>query len=275
MILQQRSLLSKMPTSHAIMSLPSFFDDASDLCADSDFGLTLPPSPKPAQLPEAEATNVRQRSALMVRKLQRNARALAKREYETRDGAELPALLETESECKKRKRNRSAFVSRQTTRHYELLLTTLVQTGEQERDSVAEENARAQREVLALRARLEALTAALTPTNQQEQDSQSISDLPEDSSSDATTDNMTERSAHDRIFGDSSSIASSPINSSCDTGKDVLSKVAPLCLTNLKSLPTGGIAPSPGTERMANILDEALGLHFWGSQSQLSPCSFN
>lgn len=76
---------------------------------------------------------------LAVRALNKTARALATRDYahDPKRSIEPPAI--TPVQMKKRMRNRSAYISRQASRHYEKLLEEHVQTGEQERElAVAE-----------------------------------------------------------------------------------------------------------------------------------------
>lgn len=124
-----------------------------------DLSTMIPPTPKPASLPNAESAAVRQRSALVLHGIQKRARMLAAREYSKRGEGKLRA--EKKSECAKDKRNRSAFISRQSMRHYSVMLADHVKRAEQERDTKAKIVADSERDVKALRAKAAALTAKL------------------------------------------------------------------------------------------------------------------
>lgn len=93
---------------------------------------TVPPTPKPAPLPSVVKEVVSRRSALLIRGLQKQSRILAGNEFDVNHVNLVPA--KTEGEFKKRKRNRSAFISRKASRNYEGLLVELVGRSERERD---------------------------------------------------------------------------------------------------------------------------------------------
>lgn len=138
---------------------------------------TSPMSPvKPplaAPLPAHTQAEARKRSALAVRTLQRRARTLAEREYSAR--APLVSRASTAGERKKRMRNKSAFISRQTQRHYERLLAAHVQAAERDRDATLRDCIADARAAAALRrradelaAQLAALSAPTPPANEPE-----------------------------------------------------------------------------------------------------------
>lgn len=89
----------------------------------------LPLPPSPSSLP----ADPRRRSALAIRSLQRQARHLAESEYKTSPrGVAIRKTAGTKCDSKKRMRNRSAFISRQSGRYYERLLVDTVATAERE-----------------------------------------------------------------------------------------------------------------------------------------------
>lgn len=116
-------------------------------------------APSQAAAPEygSGAGVARRRSALAVRQLQRRARTLAEREYLLAPRRSLERPTTNTAELKKRMRNRSAFISRQTGRHYERLLVAHVARGEAERDAGAADVRQSAAEVSALRATVAAL----------------------------------------------------------------------------------------------------------------------
>ncbi len=99
---------------------------------------------------------------LAVRALNRRARALAERDYahDPKRRTEAPAVSHVD--MKKRMRNRSAFISRQASRHYEKLLVEHVKNGEQERDRAVAQVAKVVGEVECLRMLVATLEAQQT-----------------------------------------------------------------------------------------------------------------
>lgn len=112
-----------------------------------------------SNLPASVATEARKRSFNTVRKLQRRARELAVLDCQKRFGT--ASNLDIESDVKKHKRNKSAYVSRQTNRNYELLLIEYVRLSEIERDYAVRSFAKAVSEMQYLRALVDALAAQL------------------------------------------------------------------------------------------------------------------
>ncbi len=93
-------------------------------------------------------------TAAALKALKRRARELAEAEYVPPRGA--PACV---AEIRKRTRNRSAFVSRQTARHYQRLLAAHVQRVEDERDRQLRDCHQVAGEVATLRRRADLLAA--------------------------------------------------------------------------------------------------------------------
>lgn len=96
---------------------------------------------------------------------------LAENEYDKREVHIYPA--NSDFEIKKRKRNRSAFISRQSSRYYERLLAKLIQTSENERDrtkSICEESKREIGELTKKAEALEAQIAARTCRREKQSD---------------------------------------------------------------------------------------------------------
>lgn len=142
-------------------ALTDIFDDDKD-----DYGSPLNQEqlePKPLSLPKNTAAAVRKRSVFAVCAMQRRARALAMSEYDNRNGM----VKSSPSFCERRKRmrNKSAFISRQTHRHYEQLLVELLQSSERERDELLSNCINTSKEIQLLRKLSETLTSNLALLN--------------------------------------------------------------------------------------------------------------
>lgn len=87
-------------------------------------------------LPDDAKAILRGRCAVALRGMQREARMRAEQDYVTGELgiSKKKAVTGTKGERKKRMRNKSAYISRQTQRHYEKLLAKFVQRSESERD---------------------------------------------------------------------------------------------------------------------------------------------
>lgn len=116
-------------------------------------------TPRLEELPPAEKVAVRRRAAVEKRGLQRRARALAESEYGGRELTQTPAT--SPRELKKRMRNKSAFISRQTNRHYERLLGDHITRSESERNALLHSCTTAALELDALRAHVQNLEAKI------------------------------------------------------------------------------------------------------------------
>ncbi len=97
------------------------------------------------------------RARIARRGMQRAARALAEREYETS-----PSRSRHAGNLKKRQRNRSAFISRQASRNYEHLLIAHLEREERERDEIIANIEKTAAQVNAMKAVLSQARAALT-----------------------------------------------------------------------------------------------------------------
>lgn len=122
--------------------------------------LPMPASPKPLELPASAAAAARYRSAAALRGLQRKARQLAEFDYIDRNRS--GAVTVTTSDRKKLMRNKGAFVSRQTQRHYGRLLAEHLQQTERERDAEQQQILSAAREIEMLQAQAEQLAEQLS-----------------------------------------------------------------------------------------------------------------
>lgn len=246
----------------------SFFDDA-----DIELGITVPPTPKPAPLPSATAASVKHKSAVLVRGMQKRARLLAKREYIMRGDENVEA--ETESECKKRKRNRSAFVSRQTMRHYGTLLADHVKQAEQERDASAKLCADAANEVKALQAQAADLIAKLStlsarnPSIGRSPDHFSVTASP---ALDTHSSESTQAADVNSIVDESLDMEESDNVSSL---KIQAAKPIPVNTLEIKSKLTESMTEFPRYDGISHTLFDDFGMQSWGSPFSLPQCSFS
>eukprot|EP00171_Calliarthron_tuberculosum_P020844 IDg20844t1 len=120
---------------------------------DNDYRLSNGGQLKPVLLSKEVTDAVRKRSVLAVGTMQRRARKLALHEYDGRNGM----VKSSASFCERRKRmrNKSAFLSRQTHRHYERLLVELLRSSEHQRDSLLSSCMNTAIEIQTLRTRSE------------------------------------------------------------------------------------------------------------------------
>lgn len=118
---------------------------------------TYPPAPPTLTIPP----NAKRHAQLAVRTLSRRARELAEKDYnnDPKRQGEAPAL--TNTAIKKRMRNRSAYISRQASRHYEKLLVQHIVNSENERNQEMGKISKIASEVECLRFLLDSLQTQL------------------------------------------------------------------------------------------------------------------
>lgn len=115
-------------------NLPFAIGESVDL---SHLGIASKPSTSvftSLQLHPPSKEAVRSRCATAFRDLSRCARSISEQEYSSRaiETVPTPTLVDR----KRHMRNKSAFISRQTQRHYEILLAEFLQKSESSRDEV-------------------------------------------------------------------------------------------------------------------------------------------
>lgn len=113
--------------------------------------------------PPVRSSPAKLRTALVLRELEDKARKAAGEEYDAMLKRRGDAVPTTPRETRRRVRNKCAFVSRQSRRHYADLLASHLQTTERACLSARDECAKSTAEIRALRATLDALAAQLRP----------------------------------------------------------------------------------------------------------------
>lgn len=193
---------------------------------------------------KATTNGARSRVSATLFELERQARQVSERQYsEINISKELPSTIK---EHKKRLRNKSAFISRQTQRHYEQMLEELLEQSERERNGALLTCIEVSHEIQALRflaaeiAEIMSAQSALNVSNLT-----SIRTLPDEAlASCYESDSI--RSLRKPIINDKYQVSSRTM----------------LCLSRAPEMtyPHGSwSADLPSTEQMSIILDEAIG----------------